>query len=127
MKLTIDGQSATFRGSAAAKAFTWPGSGAQEMRVNVKFKGKGEYNWSKSATPWSVLLFFDAATRRQGAQMEIPLRRQTPAPAGLPSGLWFEVAATPPIFDEAYFARAGMRGRGSETVRGSAGRYRGPS
>src|SRR5208283_2118397 len=70
VKLTVDGQSATFRGSATAKAFTWPGRGAQEMRVNVKFKGKGEYNWNKSDTPWSVLLFFDGASRRQGAHIE---------------------------------------------------------
>ncbi|SPE37651.1 hypothetical protein SBA3_2680019 [Candidatus Sulfopaludibacter sp. SbA3] len=97
VKLTIDGQSATFRGNAMAKPFVWSGTG-QEMRVSVKFKSKGEFNWSRSATPWSVFLFFDGGGRRQGAQIEIPLRGQTPG------SLWFEVTATPPVFDRGYFA-----------------------
>jgi type VI secretion system protein ImpL len=103
IKLTIDGQSATFKGKAASKAFVWPGSGAQELRLNVKFKSKNAYNWTKTATPWSVLLFFDGATRRQGTQIEIPLREQTPSAGSQPASLWFEVTATPPVFDRGYF------------------------
>ena len=105
VKLTIDGKSATFRGSAAGKAFAWPGNAVEEMRVEVKFRSKGEYKWNKAGTPWSVLLFFDTAARRNGAQIEIPLRGLTPAAPGDPEGLWFEVAATPPVFEPGYFSK----------------------
>jgi type VI protein secretion system component VasK len=97
VKFSVDGQNATFRLAAAGKPFVWPGSATPEIRLSVKSRNRAEYNWAKPGTLWSVFQFFDAAERRQGSQMEIPLHGQAP-------NLWIEVVATPPVFDRGYFS-----------------------
>ncbi|HUB80506.1 MAG TPA: ImcF-related family protein [Bryobacteraceae bacterium] len=104
VKLAVDGQNATFRANTAARTFTWTGTAILQMRVNVKFKGKGEYNWSKPGTPWAMLMFFDASRRRQGAQIEVSLLGNAPLTPGQPASLWFEVSAVPPVFNAGYFS-----------------------
>jgi type VI secretion system protein ImpL len=109
IKFAIDGQSADFTSAnSAAKNFSWPGA-THEAHLSVKFKGGTELPFRSYDGLWAIFQMLDDADKHRGRLVEMTLRsgkRSSPLLnlAGQPITVRFEVAATPPIFDQGYFA-----------------------
>jgi type VI secretion system protein ImpL len=108
IKLTIDGQSADFKGNSGAKTFVWPGA-AHEAKLSVKFKGGTEFPFPSYDGLWAIFQMVGDADKHTGALVEMTLRsgrqgRPILNPSGQPVTVRFEIAATPPIFDRGYFS-----------------------
>jgi type VI secretion system protein ImpL len=109
IKITIDGQSAEFSGTPAAKNFVWPGS-PQGVQLTVRVKGGTEYIYPSYDGLWSVFQFVGDADKRVGTMMEMTLRAgKTGRPVlnqanNQPVSVRLDMVATPPVFDKGYFS-----------------------
>jgi type VI secretion system protein ImpL len=66
--LTINGKTVTFKnGKGDPQPFSWPGSGAQEVKLKVRFAGGSEFDMITYSEPWAVFRFFLDAERWQAS------------------------------------------------------------
>jgi type VI protein secretion system component VasK len=114
VNLSIDGQSLSYAGgAAAAKQFTWQAGGPHGVKASAKLGGP-ELTYSEHEGIWAVFRFFNKADRwtPAGAGQSLEwIIRAGKDPMKLPNGkaltVHFELdmAATPPVFQAGYFTR----------------------
>src|SRR6185503_2901939 len=111
LTLRLDGQVMTASVvNAAAKQFTWPGTGVREAKASVKFGG-ADFGWVNNDGLWAVFQFFEEAERWQAVgpawQLEWVVRtgrNPLTLASGRPLTVRFELnmGGAPPLFEKGY-------------------------
>ncbi len=114
LSLIVDNQMLTTGKSGSAKmGFTWPGSGAQQVRLVGRFGGKMDLTFASYQGLWSVFRFFgDADVSRTSGNVThlewVPRQGRAGQPMTLPDGtpltVRFDVECAVPVFQKGYFA-----------------------
>lgn len=113
--LSLDGQTLTYTGgAAAAKQFIWQGGGNHEAKATVRFGGGPDLAWSTNDGLWAVWQFFGKAEqwRQTGntASLEWVIRigkDPVTLPSGKPLTVRFDLdmGGAPAMFQKGYFSR----------------------
>jgi type VI secretion system protein ImpL len=113
--LTIDGKTANFKnGTGNPQQFSWPGSGAQEVKLKVRFAGGSEFDMVTYTEPWAAFSFFLQAEHWQSSgnqqTMEWTARSATGPMiiGGKPATVRFtlDMNGGPPIFQPGFWSGA---------------------
>ena len=111
--LTIDGKTATFKnGKGDAQQFSWPGAGAQEVKLKVRFAGGSEFDMITYTEAWAAFSFFLQAERWQSSGNQHTMEwtaRSTTGPmiiGGKPATVRFtlDMGGGPAIFQPGFWS-----------------------
>jgi len=117
--LTINGKTATFKnGRGDAQQFSWPGSGAQEVKLKVRFAGGSEFDMITYSEPWAVFRFFLDAERWQASGGQHAMEwtaRSTTGPmiiGGKPATVRFtlDLGGGPAVFQPGFWSASACPG-----------------
>ena len=117
--LTINGKTATFKnGRGDPQQFSWPGTGAQEVKLKVRFAGGSEFDMVTYTDAWAAFSFFLQAERWQvsGNQQTMEwTARSTTGPmiiGGKPATVRFtlDMGGAPAIFEPGFWSGAACPG-----------------
>jgi type VI secretion system protein ImpL len=117
--LSIDGKTATFKnGKGDSQQFSWPGAGAQEVKLKVRFAGGSEFDMVTYTEAWAAFSFFLQAEHWQASgnqqTMEWTARSATGPMiiGGKPATVRFtlDMGGGPAIFQPGFWSGAGCPG-----------------
>jgi type VI secretion system protein ImpL len=109
--LTIHGKTLSYSGGRpTAQSFAWPGTGAQEVKLRVKFAGGSEFDILSYSGIWAAFQFFLEAERWQTIGNEETMEwtaRTSGGPlliGGRPANVRFtlDMGGAPPVFRSGY-------------------------
>jgi type VI secretion system protein ImpL len=117
--LTINGKTASFKnGKGDAQPFSWPGAGAQEVKLKVRFTGGSEFDMITYSEPWAVFRFFLDAEHWQASGNQNTMEwtaRSTTGPmiiGGKPATVRFtlDLGGAPAIFQPGFWSASACPG-----------------
>jgi type VI secretion system protein ImpL len=117
--LNINGKTATFKnGRGDAQQFSWPGPGAQEVKLKVRFSGGSEFDMITYTEAWAAFSFFLQAERWQTSGNQHTMEwtaRSTTGPmiiGGKPATVRFtlDMGGAPDIFQPGFWSGAACPG-----------------